>query len=80
MNYKVQAKPEGRGGCAFYEWEEDKSTLPFFWEIMMDGITIHVPSVSEWHSFCEKHKASWLQKGALMYFRLLPQKCVSSDI
>lgn len=60
MSYRITTKPDGRGGWAFYE--EDRVALPIPWEVSSIGISIYIPSTSEWRSLCENHGAGWARE------------------
>ena len=56
MNYEITHTQEDRDGYVYYM--EDGVKLPFYWEFMVGGFDIYVPTPEKWDSFCEQHDAS----------------------
>ena len=56
MNYKVDIVREGRGGWVYYR--ENGTTLPFDWDVTMDGFEVYVPPPAEWDVFCKQNEAT----------------------
>jgi hypothetical protein len=55
VNYEVKVAREGRGGTVYYR--EGGQTLPFYWDITVDGFEVYVPTPDEWDEFCRKNNA-----------------------
>jgi hypothetical protein len=55
MKYEVDIVREGRGGSVYYR--EDSWTLPFNWDITVDGFEVYVPRPDKWDEFCRRNNA-----------------------
>jgi hypothetical protein len=55
--YKVEVQQEGRSGRIVYK--ESGESLSFFWEYIVDGLGVSIPTAEGWDAYCQKDGADW---------------------
>ena len=55
--YQVEVNQKGRSGSIVYL--ENGKSLSFWWEYIVDGVGVSIPTEEGWDAYCKKAGADW---------------------